>query len=76
MRDNPNGEEIGFGRFYETMVFRAGKPCKAAGCGCGLPETSGSEIDFGGYNTAGEARKGHIELCLKWADLEKEPSTE
>lgn len=58
-RKNPNGEEIGCGRFYETMVFRAGEPCKAEGCACGLPTISGSEIDSDGYQTTGEAHEGH-----------------
>jgi hypothetical protein len=66
LRRNPNGEEIGAGRFYETMVFRAGEPCRARGCGCGLPEISGSEVDMAGYLTAAAAAKGHVAMCQKW----------
>lgn len=69
LKDNPNGEEVGCDRFYETMVFKAGAPCAVEGCGCGLPAINGSEVDFLGYQTAGEARKGHMELCRKWAAI-------
>lgn len=60
-------EKIGFDRLYETMVFDAGKPCRLKTCMCGAPEIDGSEKDFRGYNTAGEATKGHFEMCLKWS---------
>lgn len=61
--------EIGLGRTYETMVFRAGAPCKRKGCACGLPEIDGSEQDFAGYNDAGAATVGHLKLCRKWAKI-------
>jgi len=65
---HPNGEEIGCGSFYETMVFRAnGKRCVDPECGCGLPEIDGSELDLAGYQKAGEAAKGHLEMCRKWS---------
>ena len=48
------------------MVFRAGKPCVEKHCGCGLPAISGGELDFAGYNTAGDATKGHYRLVAKW----------
>lgn len=65
---NPNGEEIGFNRFYETMVFLAGKPCAEEGCNCGQPAlASGESHDFSGYKTAGEATIGHYAMCAKWA---------
>jgi hypothetical protein len=67
IKDNPNGEEIGYGRTYETMVFKAGKRCEAPGCNCGLPAISGSELDFRGYNDPGAATIGHMELCEKWS---------
>ena len=60
-------EEIGCGRKYETMVFVAGVPCSAKGCGCGLPAISGSELDADGYNDAGSATAGHLSLCNKYA---------
>lgn len=60
-------EEVGCGRKYETMVFKAGKPCRAKGCRCGVPAISGSELDFSGYNDAGSATAGHMKLCKKYA---------
>lgn len=65
--EHPNGEEIGCDRFYETMVFDAGEPCAIKECTCGLPSIGSDGLDFLGYKTAGEAAKGHYELCRKWA---------
>jgi hypothetical protein len=56
-------EEIGHGRRYETMVFKAGKRCTEKECGCGQPEIDGHELAFSGYNTAGAAAMGHMEHC-------------
>ena len=67
LRDNWPGEDVGCERKYETMVFKAGNPCIVPGCGCGLPEHTGRELDFDGYNTAGSARAGHMAMCAKWA---------
>jgi hypothetical protein len=53
---------IGLERLYETMAFRvSGGTCE---CGCGLPNITGSEIAFDGYNDAGAATKGHHAICL------------
>lgn len=60
-------ETIGCDRKYETMVFLAGNPCASKSCGCGLPSISGSELDFGGYNDARSASRGHYALCAKYA---------
>lgn len=60
-------ETIGFDRKYETMVFLAGEPCKIKECGCGLPKILGSELDFDGYNNAGDAASGHLKMCKKWS---------
>jgi hypothetical protein len=68
LKKNWPGEEIGVGRKYETMVFRAGKPCDAVGCGCGLPQIDGTELDFSGYTNAKDATEGHMALCAKWAN--------
>ena len=65
------GAEIGCGRRYETMVFRNGGPC---GCGCGMPEIDGSEIDFEGYNTRGEANAGHERMCQKYEAVPRKRS--
>jgi hypothetical protein len=62
-------EEIGYGRKFETMVFRAGSPCSAAGCGCGLPSISGEELGSESYNDAAAATAGHREMCDKWASI-------
>ena len=60
-------EDIGLDRKYETMVFRwSGKVCDLKGCDCGLPEISLSELDSRGYNNAGDATRGHYELCETW----------
>ena len=57
-------EEVGCGRKYETMAFKTtGKECS---CGCGLPGII-SETEFGSYNAAKEATKGHFQICLKIA---------
>ena len=61
-------EEVGCGRKYETMVFRAGKPCADPKCGCGLPTpTEWNELAGDGYNDAGAATRGHMAMCMKWA---------
>lgn len=58
---------IGLERLYETMVFKAGKPCTEPECLCGMPEIAGCEMDFAGYNTRGHAQRGHLDMCEKWA---------
>jgi hypothetical protein len=69
-------EEIGYGRIYETMVFRTtGDVCHESGCGCGLPTIIPSELDFEGYNTAGAATLGHMALCRKWAAADADDPT-
>lgn len=62
-------ETVGCDRKYETMVFRAGNPCSRKGCDCGVPEIASDELDFAPYNTAGEARDGHMAMCKKWAAI-------
>ena len=59
-------DEIGCGRTYETMVFKATKAPKDEGC-CPWRQVSGSSVDFEGYNDAESAREGHMKLCEKWA---------
>jgi len=54
--------------FYETFVFKAGKPQCSDRCGnCGLPSLDGLEVDSIRYASAGEAAKGHYKMCEKWA---------
>ena len=62
--------EIGAGRKYETLVFRAtGERCDRDECRCGHPEWSGSELDSDGYNERGDAQRGHYAMCFKVAAL-------
>lgn len=67
LEKNWPGEDIGYKRKYETMVFKAGEPCVVPKCGCGMPKAIMPELDVAGYNTAAEATKGHMRLCRKWA---------
>lgn len=56
--------EIGYGRKYETMAFRAGAPCVLPECGCGLPVISGMELTSRAANDAGTAAANHYEVCF------------
>jgi hypothetical protein len=62
-------QEIGMNRIYETMVFRAKKSRRIC---CPYEINVSKEVDFRGYKTAGEATKGHMELCEKWSKGEKD----
>jgi len=68
-KENPWGKKIGCDRIFETMVFEAGKPCDRPSCHCRLPEISGSDLDFNGYNDRKAATEGHMEMCLKYATI-------
>jgi hypothetical protein len=72
-RGSEEAEELGYQRLYETMVFKAGKPCQEEGCGCGLPSIDGTEIDMEGYKTAAEAQKGHMAMCRKYDRIATKP---
>lgn len=61
-------EDIGYGRKYETMVFRAVKS-KENKC-CPYRMAVSSESDFRGYTTPENAYAGHLELCEEWAKKE------
>ena len=63
-------EDVGAGRKYETMVFKAGEVCQEPGCDCGLPSIDSYELDAEGYNDAGSATRGHYAMCEKWANKE------
>lgn len=57
-------EEVGSGRKYETMVFRARKSNYKC---CPYEMVSGENLDFEGYNTPEDAFAGHYRLCRKWS---------
>ena len=54
--------EIGSGRTYETMVFRA-----KAGEGCCPWVQDGECLEMQGYNQAEAAYLGHLAFCEQWA---------
>lgn len=58
-------EEVGLGRTYETMVFKAMRIKKVKCC----PYTAKywSEIDMDSYNRPEDAYKGHLKMCKKWS---------
>jgi hypothetical protein len=64
LKENWPGEDIGYQRKYETMVFLAGAPCA---CGCGLPQHDGHDHVSRGYNDAASATRGHHDLCQEYA---------
>lgn len=60
--------QVGFNRFYETIVFKAGKVCNSDGCDCGYPAPKNwGELGMNGYQTAGEATRGHYQMCEEWS---------
>lgn len=61
-------EQIGYGRTYETLVFRTtGDVCHAPDCACGLPTVDYRELDGRGYTSAGAATLGHLDVCRQFA---------
>ena len=63
-KDNNNFQEIGFGRLYETYVFKA---IKSKNKCCPYEIIVSEEIDAIGANTADKATKNHFKLCNKWS---------
>ena len=63
-------EDLGYERQYETMVFKARKSAPNIEC-CEYEMVSGDNVDFDGYKTAGDARRGHMEMCQKWSRKRK-----
>ena len=57
------GDDLGYNRKYETMVFRAKKSNEKC---CPYLQADGTELDSLGYNKSSEATKGHFRLCNKW----------
>ncbi len=59
----------GYNRKYETMVFKAeasGNDC------CPFRMVSGSEEEMRGYMTPEEARLGHLALCEKYSECNRD----
>jgi hypothetical protein len=48
---------VGIGRLYETMVFAVSDD-----------EIVGEELDSDAYNDEGDAERGHLAMCRKWAE--------
>lgn len=62
------GEDIGYGRKFETGAFLAGEPCDAEGCNCGQPGLAdAAELEMLGANDPKMARTNHLRLCHKYA---------
>jgi hypothetical protein len=60
-------EELGIGRTYETMVFKAKK--QKEGLCCPYRPIRFEDLDMEGYNDAELAYKGHLKMCKKWSVL-------
>lgn len=61
-------QEIGMNRKFETFVFKAVKNRnKEQSACCPYTYSSPSEIDSRGYNDAGKARLGHMEMIAKYS---------
>lgn len=56
--------EVGSGRKYETMVFRVSV---VVDCECRMPDHNCSELYMDGYNSCGDAHKGHHRICEELA---------
>jgi hypothetical protein len=69
--DRGKEKDIGWKRKYETFVFKAGAVCTVKGCGCGMPEIDGGEIDSEPANNPGDATANHYAMCAKYARKRK-----
>lgn len=65
--------DIGYGRQYETMVFRWEGRCIEPTCGYWQPLIDPLNIDFLPANTPGEAQANHETLCQRWAERAVSP---
>lgn len=61
-------EEIGYGRKYETMVFKARQATSDEEQCCPYRVADHGELDCKGYNDASEAAQGHWAMCEKWSE--------
>ena len=67
-KDRTGFEDIGWGRKYQTMVFKSQVVTQPT-C-CPFRQDEGGELDMVGYNDPAEAMAGHMRLCRKWAKKE------
>jgi hypothetical protein len=74
LRRTKGGEDIGCGRKFETMVFKAKlfKIKKGSKTCCPYRQVSGGSVDCVGYNRPEEAFEGHMKLCEKWSRIGEE----
>jgi hypothetical protein len=56
-------EDLGFGRKYETMVFKAEESKDKC---CPWTASSFEELYIKGYNDPGDAYAGHLNICEKY----------
>lgn len=63
----PPAEDIGYGRKYESLVFRVIRREK-----CGCPQIDANEIDSLFANEHPQAAENHIRLCEKWAKAKED----
>lgn len=59
--------ELGLGRTYETMVFRAVPRDPHPTTCCPYQVGDFQELAMCGYTTAGDAYRGHLALCEEWS---------
>ena len=62
-------ETVGFGRLYETMVFRVAHPtCSECDPPCGMPIVEDwTDLEMAPANTEDDAILNHERLCREWA---------
>ncbi len=60
--------EVGYGRKYETMVFRV-----AGVEDCGCPKIEFANLDFWGGNDRAAAEASHVAMCAKWEAIRVAP---
>ena len=58
-RDSEKQDEVGFGRLFETKVFRLGADGKPI---------SYLELEMEPYNNRDAAQSGHVALCRKYSE--------
>lgn len=69
--DGTDGEDLSPGgrMHFETMVFEVTGACMC-GHDCDFVSLNFNDLDCMRYHTAEEARRGHLETCLRWARKE------